>query len=158
MASKSFLNISKAPCGSATPSLRYFSAPQSNSTNSRPAAKTSFTRRNTRIDSRVTSMPIPSPGITAIRFMRVLCRMYEQVVLGEQGLLMGLFVLRKIHENLSTVFVGYLIRKISKELVRAPLEIHGDVKSVDVAGPLLDFEFQQFLLWEDLFHDFPAQW
>src|SRR5213594_4386304 len=55
--------------GKATPSLRYFSAPQSNSTNSNPELNTSFTRRSTRMDSRVTSIPIPSPGMTAIRFI-----------------------------------------------------------------------------------------
>ena len=51
------------------PSRRYFSAPQSNSTNSSRAPKTSLMRRRTRMDSRVTSIPMPSPGMTAIRFI-----------------------------------------------------------------------------------------
>src|SRR5260370_4437464 len=67
MASNSSRNISTAPAGSETPSRRYLSAPQSNSTNSSERFPTVATARSTFTASGVTSFPIPSPGITAIR-------------------------------------------------------------------------------------------
>src|SRR5580704_933786 len=67
MASNSSRNISTAPAGSVTPSLRYFSALQSNSTNSSGRLAGAATAFSTFTDSGVTSAPIPLPGITAMR-------------------------------------------------------------------------------------------
>src|SRR2546422_1775057 len=142
MASKSFRSISNAPAGKAMPSSRYFSAPQSNSTNSNPALNTSFTRRSTRIDSRVTSIPIPSPGTTAIRFIVTwgcLCS-DQRVVLRDEGLQVRLFVFRKVHKNLPAVRVGNVIRKILEKLMRAAFEIHRDVQGVDIARLVFDLD------------------
>jgi len=50
-----------------TPSRRYLSAPQSNSTNSVERPVAAVTALKTLSASRVTSLPMPSPGITAIR-------------------------------------------------------------------------------------------
>src|SRR5216683_1157069 len=67
MASNSSRNISTAPAGSDTPSRKYLSAPQSNSTNSSARFPAAATARSTFTASGVTSFPIPSPGMTAIR-------------------------------------------------------------------------------------------
>src|SRR5579862_1349106 len=67
IASKSFDNISTAPGGSVTPSRRNLSAPQSNSTKSICRPADDATALIALIASGVTSFPMPSPGITAIR-------------------------------------------------------------------------------------------
>src|SRR5450432_2524449 len=67
MASNSSRSISTAPSGRLMFSRRYLSAPQSNSTNSMARCVAAVTVFNTFTASGVTSFPMPSPGITAIR-------------------------------------------------------------------------------------------
>src|SRR6267142_2616710 len=67
MASNSSRSISMAPTGRLTPSRRNLSAPQSNSMNSMGRLPDLATARSTFTASGVTSLPMPSPGITAIR-------------------------------------------------------------------------------------------
>src|SRR5438552_4097332 len=66
IASDSSRSISTAPDGKDTPSRKYRSAPQSNSTNSICRRADINAARITFTASGVTSFPIPSPGITAI--------------------------------------------------------------------------------------------
>src|SRR5215469_3484740 len=67
MASNSSRSISTAPGGKVTPSRRYLSAPQSNSTNSSARLVGAQTALKTLSACGVTSAPMPSPGITAMR-------------------------------------------------------------------------------------------
>src|SRR5690348_1864809 len=41
--------------------------------------------------------------------------------------------------------------------MRAALQIHRDMESVDLTSLVLDLDLQQFLLRKDLFHNLPAQ-
>src|ERR1700721_1176093 len=68
IASKSRWNISTASAGKVVPSFRYRSAPQSNSFSSTAREPAAAAARRTFTASGITSFPIPSPGITAMRF------------------------------------------------------------------------------------------
>src|SRR5207248_2397165 len=50
-----------------------------------------------------------------------------------------------------------LFCKIREELMRSPFEIHRDVQRVKLAGLILHFDLQEFLLRKDLLNDLPAQ-
>src|SRR6266699_5156097 len=67
MASNSSRSISTAPEGRDTPSRRYLSAPQSNSTKSMDRLAGLVAAWSTFTACGVTSAPMPSPGITAMR-------------------------------------------------------------------------------------------
>src|SRR5712692_9696666 len=67
IASNSLRNISTAPAGSVTPSFKYFSAPQSSSMSSIFLLPAWAATRKTLQASGITSRPMPSPGITAMR-------------------------------------------------------------------------------------------
>src|SRR5262249_25095093 len=149
---KSFASTSSAPGGSVTPSLRYFSALQSNSTNCKPAANFSFTRLRTRMHSRVTSMPMPSPGITAMGFISNAAFPFDDtVVFSHQSLQMSVFVLSKIHEDFPAGRIGNLSGKLHEEFMRFALEIHRNIQGFNIACLGVDIDLEQHLLRKNVF-------
>src|SRR5438093_8873139 len=54
-------------------------------------------------------------------------------------------------------FVSVMWSAVFEELMRAALQIHRDVQSVDIAGFVFDLDLQQFFLRKDFFHNLSAQ-
>src|SRR5215471_7393317 len=95
MASNSSRSISTAPAGKVTPSRRYLSAPQSNSRNSSVRLVGAQTAFKTFTASGVTSAPMPSPGMTA---MRAFAPPFRMGMPGKVNLLNGCELLKEISQ------------------------------------------------------------
>src|SRR5712692_157689 len=67
-AASSRRSVSMNPSGSTVPSSRYRSAPKSNQSNCSPSPRSSAMRESSRTPTLATSGPIPSPGMTAMRW------------------------------------------------------------------------------------------